>query len=77
MELTVTAKPNETPEQHMTRLGEMAQQIMTGRIKAQNQGLDAIHTALCTVTDQINAEQNRLLAVHPELIMLAFASEVR
>ncbi len=77
MELTVTALQNETPEQQMVRLGEMSKQIMQGRIKAQNAGMSAIHTALARITDQINAEQERLLAAHPELIMMAFTSEVR
>jgi len=71
-ELTVTALPGETPRLHMARLGKLSKQIMTGRYKAMTDGLDAIHKALCSASKAVEAEQDRLLAEHPELVMMAF-----
>lgn len=75
MELTVTKIGNETPTEHMARLGGLAKQIMQGRLKAMCDGLMPIHHALVAVSTQIDAEQSRLLAAHPELIMMAFANQ--
>jgi hypothetical protein len=62
-----------TPTDQMTKLGEMSKVIMEGRIKARREGLDAIHTELCRVTDVIEKRQMELLLKYPELVLMAFA----
>lgn len=73
MELQTIAQPNETPEQHMLRLASMSQQVRKGRAKAYTAGLDAIHSALIELSDEITDEQKRVLARNPELLLLVMS----
>lgn len=70
--LDVTKQPGETPEVYMLRLGQMSQEIMAGRIKAQRSGLDAIHHELAKMSCRIEAIQQELLAANPELLLMVF-----
>ena len=61
-----------TPAEQMKVLGELSKTVMDGRIKARRNGLDAIHTELCRMSDVVEKRQTELLLKHPELVLMAF-----
>ena len=70
--LAVVMKPVEsmTPQDAMRELGKLSQWAMDARLRALQEGLDAIHDSYFELSLTIKNKQQGLLSSHPELVLM-------